>query len=50
MTLPGIGPTKAEAIIDYRNKNGLFKELIELMNVSGIGEKTYEQLLEKITI
>lgn len=50
MSLPGIGEIKAEAIIEYRNKNGPFKELSDLMNVTGIGEKIYEQLLEKITI
>lgn len=50
MSLPGIGESKALAIIEYRNENGPFKELRDLMNVTGIGEKIYEQLLEKITI
>lgn len=49
MTLSGIGPAKAKAIITYRNENGGFKKLEELKNVNGIGEKTYEELLSKIT-
>ena len=50
MTLPGVGESKAQAIIDYRNSVGLFKATSELVNVSGIGEKTYEQLHKKITV
>lgn len=48
--LPGIGEVKAVQIIAYRKENGLFKSLDELKNVSGIGDKTYESLLEHITI
>ncbi len=44
MTLPGIGPSKATSIIQYRTEKGLFKTPEDLMNVSGIGEKTYEKL------
>jgi len=50
MALPGIGESKAKAIIDYRNHNGLFKELTDLMKVSGIGQSTYDNLKELITI
>lgn len=48
--LPGIGPAKAQAIIDYRNKFGGFKTIEEIKNVKGIGEKTYEKLKDLITI
>jgi competence protein ComEA len=38
--LSGIGPKKAEAIVQYRTEHGLFKTLQDLENVTGIGEKT----------
>ncbi len=44
MKLPGIGKTKAQAIIDYRKKSGGFKELNQLMEVKGIGDKTFEKI------
>ncbi|RSK27916.1 hypothetical protein EJF36_14070 [Bacillus sp. HMF5848] len=50
MTLPGVGQVKAEAIVDYRNVNGPFGTLEELLNVNGIGEKTFEQLKDYITL
>lgn len=43
-TLPGIGLTKAQAIIDYRVANNGFKEVREIVNVKGIGEATYEKI------
>lgn len=48
--LPGIGPSKAQAIIDYRTTNGLFKDIEEIKNVKGIGEKTFEKLKDLITV
>lgn len=49
-SLPGIGPAKATAIIDFRETNGPFKATEELMLVSGIGEKTFEKLADQITV
>lgn len=49
-TLPGIGPSKAAAIIDYRDTNGPFKSIEGLKEVTGIGEKTFEKLKDKITV
>ncbi|PWA12500.1 competence protein ComE [Pueribacillus theae] len=48
--LPGIGPAKAEAIISYREENGAFKSVDDLLNVSGIGVKSLEKLKDIITI
>lgn len=48
--LPGIGPAKARAIADYREKNGLFRQIEDLSNVPGIGEKTVESLREYISL
>jgi competence protein ComEA len=50
MTLPGIGEVKAQAIIDYRTKNGPFKSIHDIVNVSGIGEKTFEKIENLITV
>lgn len=49
-SLPGIGEVKARAIINYRTQNGYFLNLEELMKVEGIGQKTFDQLKELITI
>lgn len=48
--LPGIGPSLAQKIVDFRTKNGNFKTPADLMAVSGIGEKKYEQLKGMITV
>lgn len=49
-SLPGIGPTIAQRIIDYRQANGPFKELDHIKNVSGISDSKYSKLKDKITI
>ncbi|WP_232319558.1 MULTISPECIES: helix-hairpin-helix domain-containing protein [Sporosarcina] len=43
-TLPGIGPAKATAIVQYREEHGAFSQLDGIKNVSGIGDKTFEKL------
>lgn len=48
--LKGIGETKAQKIIDFRNSNGNFKSTAEIMNVSGIGDKTYENIKNHICV
>ena len=48
--LPGIGETRAQAIIDYRNQNGAFRNINELVKVAGIGTTTYEQIKDLITV
>lgn len=48
--LPGIGPAKAQAIIDYRTANGNFLTKEDIKSVSGIGEATYEDLKGLITV
>lgn len=49
-TLPGIGEEKAKNIIEYRDKNGLFSSIEDIINVSGIGESIYEKIKNYITI
>ena len=48
--LPGIGPTLAQRIIDYRVTNGPFNTPEDIMKVRGIGEQTFEQLRDRITV
>lgn len=49
-TLPRIGPAVAQRIIDYREKNGKFNRIEDIMKVPGIGEKVFEQIKDKITV
>jgi comEA protein len=48
--LPGVGPKVAARIVEYRQKNGPFKKTEELMNVRGIGEKSFLKLKDQITV
>lgn len=48
--LPGVGEIVAERIVSYREENGAFKATEELMNVRGIGEKTYLKLEPYLTV
>ena len=48
--LPGIGETRAQAIIDYRQQQGLFRNINELTKVEGIGVTTYEKIKDFVTV
>ena len=50
LNLPGIGESKAEAIISYRNENGAFQSIEDIKNVSGIGDAVFEKIKDKITL
>lgn len=49
-SLPGIGASRAEDIVKYREDNNGFKSIEEIKNITGIGESIYEKLKDKITI
>ena len=48
--LPGIGQKVAARIVEYRQKNGQFKKIEELMNVQGIGEKSFLKIKDRLTV
>ena len=49
-TLPGIGPSRAQAIVDYRSKQGAFQLVDDIKRVSGIGESIFAQIHDRITV
>lgn len=49
-TLNGIGPSKAAAIVEYRNANGPFKSPEDIKNVRGIGNGIYQRISSEITV
>ncbi len=48
--LPYIGPSIAQKIIDYRKETGGFRDKVEIINISGVGYSTYEQIKKYITV
>ena len=50
MQLPGIGEVKAKAIIAYREENGGFKSIEELLEVNGIGESTFNKIKDQLSL
>ena len=49
-TLPGIGEARAADIIAYREEHGAFAQIEDMMKISGIGEKTFAEMEEQITV
>ena len=49
-TISGVGPSKANLIIDYRNSNGGFKKIEDIMNIKGIKEGLFNKIKDKITV
>ena len=50
VALPGIGPAKAQAIVDYRNQHGPFRSIDEIRKVKGIGEKLFLSIKPELSI
>ncbi len=50
MALPGVGETKAKAIIEFRTSNGRFVNIMELVKVPGFGQTTFDSLKDLITV
>jgi competence protein ComEA len=48
--LPGIGPSYAQRIVDYREEHGPFKTIEDLLNVRGIGDRTFDKIRDRVTV
>ena len=48
--VPGIGPSLAKRIVDFRNENGDFRRVEDLLRVRGIGEKSFEKIRPHVTV
>ena len=48
--IPGVGPSTAQKILDYRNSSGKFSSISDIKNIGGIGEKTYENMKDYIEV
>lgn len=49
-TLPGVGPALAKRIVEHRTKVGKFTKVEELLNVKGIGEKSFQKMKDRLTV
>jgi len=49
-TVPGIGPAMAKRILEHRTKNGKFTKVEEILNVKGIGEKSFQKMKDRLTV
>jgi len=50
VSLPGIGPSYAKRIVEYREKHGPFQRVEDLLNVRGIGDRTLDKLRDQVTV
>ena len=50
LALPGIGEVYGQRILDYREQNGPFSDVLDLLNIEGIGEKRIESIYDLVTI
>jgi len=49
-SIPGIGPTTAKSILEYRAKVGKFNKIEEIINVKGIGEKKFQKIKDRLAV
>jgi competence protein ComEA len=49
-SLPGIGPTTAKSIVEYRTKAGKFNRIEEIINIKGIGEKKFQKIKDRLLL